>query len=453
MQRDLSRCLTRLLCSGMVLPRITATIRGLRKLGDRLPAPQAAASIPAIGIWRIWNTIILPKQPNNQRVAWLIVGDEDGGVAQAVRGLVHAARPLGISPIVISLYDGDFAKEILAAGADLRILGVNRLPVLRGGLASKMLLQLKVRRQVAAVRSVLADVLKAAGAQAVHVLWPNLMPLAAMAASDAGIPCFWEVPGVLGKYPFGINRRMIQHTLRRWNVTPFANSVYTASTLGDRPVKPTLLHLGADEKRFDPTKVLPASREHLGIPDQSIVLGICARLKPSKGQAVVLEAMAQLSPKHPNLHLLLLGGPVESEFGNQLRAAAQRLGIADRLHMVGSVPDPERYYGVIDVAINAYLGAESFGLSVVEAMMMGKPVLVHALGGPAETVVDGVTGWHVHEPTVAGFRAGLLRALEDREKWAAMGAAGRQRALEHFSLSRQAKQYVEIVRRRLSTDH
>ena len=394
----------------------------------------------------------MPKQSYKQRVAWLVIGDEDGGVAQAVSGLICAVRPLGIEPIVISLHDGAFAKDILAAGTEVRTLNVNPLSVLRGGLITKMLLQLKVRRDVGAVRSVLADVLKASDSQAVHVLWPNIMPLAAMAASDAGIPCFWEMPGVLGKYPFGVNRRIIQHTLYRWNVTPFANSAYTASTLGDRPVKAQLLYLGADEHRFDPVAVKAVNREELGIPAKAVVLGICARLKREKGQAVILEAMAQLSPAFPDLHLLLLGGLVESEFGNQLRASALRLGLADRLHLVGSVPDPERYYGVIDIAINAYLGAESFGLSVVEAMMMGKPVLVHALGGPAETVVDGQTGWHVHEPTVAGFRAGLLRALGDREKWAAMGAAGRARALQYFSLSRQARQYVEIVRKRLASE-
>ena len=389
------------------------------------------------------------SEGRSQTIAWLIAGDEDGGVAQAVRGLTSAVRPLGIEAIMVSLRDGPFSASMRASGVEVRVLNLGPIPALRGGLASKMRLQLEIRRVSAAARSRLSEALRDINVRAVQVLWPNLMPLAAMAASDASVICFWEIPGVLGKYPFGINRRMIQHTLLRWNVTPFANSLYTASTLGDRPVKAQLLYLGADEHRFDPAAVKAVSRVEIGVPARAVVLGICARLEAPKGQALILEAMAQLSPTFPNLHLLLLGGPVESDFVNQLRALAQRLGLADRLHLVGSVPDPERYYGVIDVAINAYLGAESFGLSVVEAMMMGKPVLVHALGGPAETVVDGQTGWHVHEPTVAGFRAGLLRALGDREKWAAMGAAGRQRALEHFSLSRQAKQYVEIVRKRL----
>ena len=159
--------------------------------------------------------------------------------------------------------------------------------------------------------------------------------------------------------------------------------------------------------------------------------------------------MAQLPPQYANTHLLLLGGPNQGGFADELRALAKRLGLAERLHIVGNVSDPERYYEAIDVAINARIDPEPFGLSVVEAMMMGKPVLVHALGGPAETVLDGQTGWHVHEPTVEGFKAGLLRALGEREKWPAMGAAARQRALEQFSLSRQAKQYVDIVRQRL----
>ena len=386
---------------------------------------------------------------NKNRIAWLIAGDEDGGVAQAVSGLTVAVRSLGIEPVVISLRKGAFSESMRAAGFDVRVLGVAPLPVLRGGLASKMRWQMRVRWATAAARPGLADALREIRVQAITVLWPNLMPLAAMAAHDVGIACFWEMPNIMGHYPLAINRRMTQHTLRKWNVTALANSAYTASTLGDHPVKPIVMYLGADEQRFNPYRINFVTRTQLGIPADAIILGIFARIKPAKGQTQILEAMAQLPATYANTHLLLLGGPIEGDFADELRTLAKSLGIAERLHIVGNVSDPERYYGVIDVAINAYLGAESFGLSVVEAMMMGKPVLVHALGGPAETVLDGQTGWHVHEPTVEGFKAGLLRALGEREKWAAMGAAGRQRALEQFSLSRQAKQYVDIVRQRL----
>ena len=102
------------------------------------------------------------------------------------------------------------------------------------------------------------------------------------------------MPNVMGKYPFGINRRLTQHTLHRWNVTVLANSGYTATTLGDQPVKPVVMHLGADEKRFNPEQVSAVTRSQLGISEGAIILGVFARLTPEKGQAVILEALGQL---------------------------------------------------------------------------------------------------------------------------------------------------------------
>lgn len=381
------------------------------------------------------------------RVAWLVSGQEILGIAQAVRGLASAVRPMGLYPLIISLTEGQFPQSMRDLGFTVQVLNVAPPPTLRGGLLNKLKLQLQVRRTSAMIRPQLAGALRAAGAQAVHVLWPNLMPLAAMAAHDASIPCFWEMPNVLGKYPFGINRRTTQHTLQKWHVTPLANSRYSASTLGSRPVAPIVVYLGVDERRFSPGRKDFVGRQELRIPGNAIVLGIFGRIKPTKGHALVVQAMAQLPGAYANTHLMLLGGPTEGDFADELRAMATRLGVSQRLHVLGNVADPERYYGAVDIAVNARIDAEPFGLSVVEAMMMGKPVLVHALGGPAETVVDGQTGWHVHDPTVLGFRAGLLRALEERARWPEMGAAGRKRALEHFSLSRQVNQYVEIVRR------
>lgn len=370
-------------------------------------------------------------------------------MAQTIRGLTAAVRHLGIDPSLISLGEGPFCQFMRAAGFDVHVLNVEPIPALRGSLLQKLRQQLRIRRVAARARPKLAETLKSHGVQAVHVLWPNLMPLAAMSASDVGIACFWEVPSVLGRYPFSVNRRLIQHTMHRWNVIPLANSRYTAESLGDTPVKPTLLYLGSDEARFNPASIVSIGRDRLNIPSDAIVFGICARLKRAKGQRHVLEAMAQLHGEYSNTHLLLLGGPADGEFADELRTLAEQLGVASRLHILGNVPDPERYYNVIDIAVNAYLGAESFGLSVVEAMMIGKPVLVHALGGPAETVVDGVTGWHVHDPTVEGFRLGLLRALGDRDKWTEMGATARENAMAHFTLTRQAEQYVDIVRKHL----
>ena len=381
------------------------------------------------------------------RIAWIIAGDEEGGVAQAVRGLISAVRSLGVVPLVIALEGGQFRNELDLFAPDIQVLGVAKPPSLEGSLLNKLRLQLQVLRMRRLIRPRLVKALRRVDASVVHVVWPSLMPVAARAALDVGAACVWEMPNILGRYPFEVNRRITQHTISRWGVTVLANSRYTASTLGDRPVKPIVFHLGADEKRYFPGGPDRITRTELGLPEGALVFGIFARLSAEKGQRLIIEAIAQLPRDRDAVHLLLVGGSLEGDYARQLHEQARKREVSDQLHMIGPVPDPERYYDAIDVAVNARIDPEPFGLSVVEAMLMGKPTLVHALGGPAETVVDGVTGWHVSEPTPEAFCAGLLRALDEREHWHEYGAAGRKRALEHFSLSREAREYVDIVRR------
>jgi glycosyltransferase involved in cell wall biosynthesis len=113
--------------------------------------------------------------------------------------------------------------------------------------------------------------------------------------------------------------------------------------------------------------------------------------------------------------------------------------------MLGHVPDPECYYGLLDVAVNSRIDAEPFGLSVIEAMMMGKPVLVHALGGPAETVIDGRTGWHMPGPRIEDMQAGIARAIGQRAQWGQLGMQARQHALDHFTVTPAARQLNQIL--------
>ncbi len=411
------------------------------------------------------NTQVQPRRAGIPRILWLIKGDEYGGVAQAVRGLTGELLRLGGSVEMVCLLEGAFAAECRQRGMPVRCLN----PAAPGPpprLAHPFLPHrsfdyfrlLRFQRRGA---KTLLPILRDIRPDVVHVVWPDLMPVAAAAAARAAIACFWEMPNSLaGDYPARINRRIMQWQAARFHVSVLANSRYTAETFGDQPVKPRVLYLGADETRFDPTLVPSrgtaggnfgeVARSQLGIPDSAIVLGIFGRVTPAKGHERVLQALAARGVgSDPPVHLLILGDVETGAYAQTLRDLARSGRLADRLHLLGYKTNPERYYGLVDIAVNARIDPEPFGLSVVEAMMMGKPVLVHALGGPAETVLDGVTGWHVAEPSVEAFEHGLQRALADRPRWAEMGRAARQRALEHFSLRRQARQYLAIVNERL----
>jgi glycosyltransferase involved in cell wall biosynthesis len=387
------------------------------------------------------------------RIAWLIDGVEGYGVRSAVVSLAKAVAARGHRPLIAAMREGQLTDGCRQAGLDVHVLNVDAIPSYHGSLLRKGIdfvrsvrENLRVRRQVASrVKQLAPDVL--------HVVLPTLTSVAGFAAREAGIPCFWEMPSCVGTgYPFGLNRRVYQWRCARYAITPLANSRYTADTLGDRPVKPVVFYLGADPARFDPAVVHEGpDRASLGIPADAPVIGMVARMTPSKGQHLVLEAMLSLGPTEAGLpHLVLLGGPIDDAFTQQLRDIAARAKAQDRLHILGPQPSPEQYYPVMDFAVSCRVDPEPFGLSVIEAMLMRKPVLVHALGGPAETVTDGVTGWHVTTPSVEAIAAGLRRAFADRSRWCEMGDNARRHALEHFTIDGEADHYLTLVRQRLA---
>ncbi len=393
-----------------------------------------------------------PSEGLSYRIAWVVQGTERYGVARMVESLLEAMAARGHRPVLISLGDGPFARRMAAEGVRVVQLDVGQAPRLAGGLPQKVMAVGRLEAFARRARRALRRALVVEGAQVAHFLWPHLVTIVGPAARAAGAVAVWEVPNTLStSIPLGLNRRWYQRHSRRWGVTILAISAYSAKSLLPGPVEPVVVHLGVDAERFDPDRVDAVPRESVGVPDGAVLLGVVARLGESKGQDRVLAAMLDLVREGHDLHLLLLGGPEDGPFADRLRRSAAEAGQAGRLHLAGLVDGPERYYPIVDVGINARIDAEPYGLSVVEAMMMGVPMLVHALGGPAETVTDGETGWHVHDPSTASFTAGLRRALGDRQSWPERGAAARQRALEHFSLSEQASRYENILRLRLDS--
>jgi glycosyltransferase involved in cell wall biosynthesis len=85
------------------------------------------------------------------------------------------------------------------------------------------------------------------------------------------------------------------------------------------------------------------------------------------------------------------------------------------------------------VLVNPSKCAEGFGLSVVEAMACGRPVIAHNLGGPGETIVDGKTGWLFAPFDVATMSLTIERCLDDRPKWKSFSREGSERAAQLFS--------------------
>ncbi|UZG45417.1 glycosyltransferase family 4 protein [Caldimonas thermodepolymerans] len=214
---------------------------------------------------------------------------------------------------------------------------------------------------------------------------------------------------------------------------------------------------GADPRRmvtvpcgFDPAEFGPmdrtAVRRELGLdPDEFIVLQL-GRLVPRKGIDNVIRAMAYLGEGMPS-RLLVVGG--ESDTPDErvtpeiarLRDVAREAGVDGRVVFTGR-RQRERlrlYYGAADVFVTTPW-YEPFGITPLEAMACGRPVVGSAVGGIQHTVMHGVTGFLVppHDPVALGRR---LAALRDNPALArALGRAGIRRARSLFTWERVARQ-------------
>lgn len=170
-------------------------------------------------------------------------------------------------------------------------------------------------------------------------------------------------------------------------------------------------------------------------------------LIPRKGVHLLLDAFAALD--HPSARLHLVGHRENRQYGASLQAQARELGIAARVHFVGAVSQAELadYLGAARVMALPSL-SEGLGRVVVEAMLLGTPVIGSRVGGIPDLVRDGENGYLVEAGDVAALTEALRRIYEADVR--SMGQKARSFALDYFSPENYLEGYRELFA--LATD-
>jgi glycosyltransferase involved in cell wall biosynthesis len=135
-------------------------------------------------------------------------------------------------------------------------------------------------------------------------------------------------------------------------------------------------------------------RSALGWTSNRIV-GIVGRLQPWKGQQVFIEAAVTIAQNHPDVRFCVVGGAIlgwEGSYEADLRALVKGNPILrDRVHFAGHQDNVYAWMDALDIVVHASFG-EPFGLVLLEAMALAKPLVATNVGGPTEIVVDDVSG-------------------------------------------------------------
>lgn len=204
---------------------------------------------------------------------------------------------------------------------------------------------------------------------------------------------------------------------------------------------------GIDPAPFLSAPPRDAARAALGVPRGARAVAVVALLNPAKGQTDAVEAMAAIAPEsRPDL--FLVGGVSDPEYGAAVDAAVEKHALAGKVHRLGHRSDVALWLAACDLVLVPSRW-EGMPYALLEAMAAGRAVLATATNGSRDAVVDGATGRLVEVGSPAAIARALEEMLGDSARLDAMGAAGRARVLERYSVGamvdRTAAVYEEAL--------
>lgn len=196
--------------------------------------------------------------------------------------------------------------------------------------------------------------------------------------------------------------------------------------------------------------LLEEHRRRWGIPPHGRVIGGVGRLAEGKvkGFDLLLVAAYLLQEAVPDVQVLIVGDGPRRPF---LEDVAKRLRIQNRVHFAGGTGDVRAALGLMDLFVFTSRWPEAFGLTIIEAMAAGKPVVATKVGAVPEIIQHGEDGWIVPPNDPSALTQGIEQLLTHRETAERFGSNAQRRVRQMFSLDRMAAEveavYQEVIDR------
>ncbi len=282
----------------------------------------------------------------------------------------------------------------------------------------------------------------------VHAHMPISGFLARMAAWWAGVPRIASTcHGFWFNYP-GNPARQAVGWLMEWIAARVTTVFLTVSDEEARDARrlwisrdAVSVRNGRDPAVFHPDPVARARlRDDMGVPDDHIVIVAVSRLVRHKGYPELSAAMHDV----PEAELWVVGERLESDRGDDMLNLLRHSGLEERLRLLGYRTDVAAVLAAADIFVLPS-HFEGLPMSVIEAMLTGLPVVATNIRGPREQVVPEVSGLLVRVGSVGSLAQALKRLAFDPEARAAMGEAGRVRALELYDEAKVLARTLELL--------
>ena len=185
--------------------------------------------------------------------------------------------------------------------------------------------------------------------------------------------------------------------------------------------------------------------QRLGIPsgEKPLLAGMIGHFRPWKGQSLFVESYEVASQLDNDIHYVIVGGIHDNVYYEQVKQYILQHDLSDKITITGHQDDIPELLACMDLLVVPSV-PEPFGLVVLEAMMMEKPVVAFNIGGPAEIIKSGQTGVLVDNVDSASLGQGIGSLISDPELRRVMGGKGRSLLEQAFTCQVQVGK-IEVI--------
>lgn len=339
------------------------------------------------------------------------------GARKSLLLLLEQLNKNKFTPIVVCSKDGDLVRELENRKIKTEILRFHGWRKLRN---------------IKYIPSTVISLVKLIKKEKIELIHCNefwLNPYGVISARITRIPCITHIRTSLDIKK--VKNYLLAHS----------DKLITVSNETRRPIekfpkifkKTVTIYNGVDTGKFNPNIKSDEVRRELNIASDEIVVGVIGQLYPDKGQKTFIQAASIVLKKYPKTKFLIVGEAKKERYETQLRDVVDELGLQNEIIFTGKRNDIPQILSILDIFALPTLN-EGFARVIIEAMACGKPVIATSVGGNSEAVINGITGFIIPMNSPYILAQKIMELTENESLRRKMGAMGRQRVVNNFSL-------------------